>query len=213
MCALTCNAEKPISRTAKWLFLHPNILSFSSSSSSSSKLSSPPLPPPTRSSRLASPSVPQEEAQGEAEPSPLLLPRHRPRQEHNGGARHRPVAKRGLSGVGLRRDNHHGRCADNGPGADVGARGPGQGMYACAALQDLGFLQAMNLVFTAGTYDGSVLTVLGRNAPLHAVREMPVVGGSGLFRFARGYAVARTHDFDAATGNAVVEYNVYVMHY
>ncbi|XP_020107189.1 dirigent protein 22-like [Ananas comosus] len=91
--------------------------------------------------------------------------------------------------------------------------GRAQGMYACAALQDLGFLQAMNLVFTAGTYDGSVLTVLGRNAPLHAVREMPVVGGSGLFRFARGYAVARTHDFDAATGNAVVEYNVYVMHY
>ncbi|KAJ9559201.1 hypothetical protein OSB04_013815 [Centaurea solstitialis] len=34
---------------------------------------------------------------------------------------------------------------------------------------------------------------------------MPVVGGSGLFRFARGYAQAKTHSFDFKTGNAVVE--------
>ncbi|XP_064969051.1 dirigent protein 22-like [Musa acuminata AAA Group] len=91
--------------------------------------------------------------------------------------------------------------------------GRAQGLYAAAGLQETGFLQAMNLVFVGGKYDGSVLTVLGRNAPFHAVREMPVVGGSGLFRFARGYAVARTHRLDMSTGNAIVEYDVYVMHY
>ncbi|KAE8711304.1 PI206-like protein [Hibiscus syriacus] len=37
--------------------------------------------------------------------------------------------------------------------------------------------------------------------------------GSGLFRFARGYVQAKTHRFDPATGDAVVEYNCYVMHY
>jgi hypothetical protein len=42
---------------------------------------------------------------------------------------------------------------------------------------------------------------------------MPVVGGSGLFRFARGYAQAKTHDLDFKTGDAIVEYNVYVFHY
>ena len=45
------------------------------------------------------------------------------------------------------------------------------------------------------------------------IREMPIVGGSGFFRFARGYAQARTHVYNAKTGDAVVEYNVYVLHY
>lgn len=53
----------------------------------------------------------------------------------------------------------------------------------------------------------------GRNMVLSAVREMPIVGGSGAFRFARGYAQAKTHTLDAKTGDAVVEFNVYVFHY
>ncbi|XP_010930785.2 dirigent protein 22 [Elaeis guineensis] len=93
------------------------------------------------------------------------------------------------------------------------AVGRAQGMYASAAQQELGLLMAMNLVFTEGKYNGSVLTVLGRNPPFQQVREMPVVGGSGLFRFARGFAQAHTHWFDLKSGDAVVEYNVYVMHY
>ncbi|KAL2326898.1 hypothetical protein Fmac_020325 [Flemingia macrophylla] len=64
---------------------------------------------------------------------------------------------------------------------------------------------------TAGKFNGSSLAVLGRNAVEDAVREMPVVGGSGVFRFATGYAQAKTHAFGAL--EAVVEYNVYVFHY
>ncbi|PKU70533.1 dirigent protein 22-like [Dendrobium catenatum] len=91
--------------------------------------------------------------------------------------------------------------------------GRAQGMYTGAAQEELGFLMAMNLAFTAGKYNGSVLSVLGRNPPLHPVREMPIVGGSGLFRFARGYALARTIWFNFTTGDAIVEYDVHVMHY
>ncbi|EOY09569.1 Translation protein SH3-like family protein, putative [Theobroma cacao] len=40
------------------------------------------------------------------------------------------------------------------------------------------------------------------------VRETPIVGGSGLFRFARGYAEARTHSREAKTRSCV-----YVFHY
>ncbi|XP_042505732.1 dirigent protein 22-like [Macadamia integrifolia] len=91
--------------------------------------------------------------------------------------------------------------------------GRAQGIYASASQSDLGFLMTLNYVFTEGKYNGSTLSILGRNPVLSEVREMPVVGGSGLFRFARGYAHAKTHWFDFKTGDAVVEYNVYVIHY
>lgn len=88
--------------------------------------------------------------------------------------------------------------------------GRAQGLYASSDLTEIAFLQIMNLVFTEGNYNGSALTVVGRNPPLHDVREMPVVGGTGLFRFARGYAQAHTHTL-STNGDGIVEYNVYVM--
>ncbi|KAG5539149.1 hypothetical protein RHGRI_019639 [Rhododendron griersonianum] len=63
-----------------------------------------------------------------------------------------------------------------------------------------------------GPYNGSSISVLGRNPVLNDVREFPVVGGSGLFRLARGYALAHTIMLDFKTGDATVEYNVYVKH-
>ncbi|XP_074589763.1 dirigent protein 11-like [Curcuma longa] len=97
-----------------------------------------------------------------------------------------------------------------GPQPTSRAVGRAQGLYASSDLTEIAFLQIMNLVFTDGDYNGSALTVMGRNPPLHDVREMPVVGGTGPFRFARGYAQAHTHTL-SANGDAIVEYNVYVM--
>lgn len=91
--------------------------------------------------------------------------------------------------------------------------GRAQGIYASASQEEAGFLMVLNFAFTGGKYNGSNLSVLGRNKVFTAVREMPIVGGSGSFRFARGYAQASTHTFDPKTGDAVVEYNVYVFHY
>ena len=90
--------------------------------------------------------------------------------------------------------------------------GRAQGLYMGSDQARLGFLQAMNLVFTSGAHNGSTLALLGRNCPLDAVRELPVVGGTGAFRFVRGYALLRTRWLDARTGDATVEYDVYVMH-
>ena len=99
-------------------------------------------------------------------------------------------------------------------GPELGSQpvGRAQGLYMGSDQARMGFLQAMNLVFTSGAYNGSTLALLGRNCPLDAVRELPVVGGTGAFRFARGYALLRTHWLDARTGDATVEYDVYVMH-
>nr|CAN76752.1 hypothetical protein VITISV_009422 [Vitis vinifera] len=91
--------------------------------------------------------------------------------------------------------------------------GRAQGIYASASQEEIGFLMVLNFAFMEGKYNGSTLSVLGRNTIFSKVREMPIVGGSGLFRFARGYAQARTHTFNVKTGDVVVEYNVYVFHY
>ncbi|KAK7285439.1 hypothetical protein RJT34_20212 [Clitoria ternatea] len=100
-------------------------------------------------------------------------------------------------------------------GPELGSKlvGKAQGIYGSAAQDEMGLLMVMNLAFTEGKYNGSTLSLLGRNMVFSAVREMPIVGGSGAFRFARGYALAKTHTYNLKTGNAVVEYNVYVFHY
>ncbi|KAF8711152.1 hypothetical protein HU200_029160 [Digitaria exilis] len=99
-----------------------------------------------------------------------------------------------------------------GPEQDSGPVGRAQGLYMASDQNTIGFLQAMNLVFTSGDFNGSTLALLGRNCPLDDVRELPIVGGTGAFRFARGYALLHTHWLDFQTGDATVEYNVYVMH-
>ncbi|KAJ3685298.1 hypothetical protein LUZ61_014462 [Rhynchospora tenuis] len=100
-------------------------------------------------------------------------------------------------------------------GPDVNSKlvGRAQGIIAGAGLYKLEYLVAWNLVFNDGKYNGSTIAILGRSEVFTPVREMPIVGGSGLFRFARGYVLARTYSHDLVTRDAVVEYNVFVNHY
>jgi Dirigent-like protein len=89
--------------------------------------------------------------------------------------------------------------------------GRAQGLYAMAGIEKLEIIMAMNFVFTDGKYNGSTIAILGHNAVNDPVREMPIVGGSGLFRFARGYVQAKTYSLMKT--EAVVEYNIFVNHY
>ncbi|ERN00646.1 dirigent protein 21 [Amborella trichopoda] len=91
--------------------------------------------------------------------------------------------------------------------------GRAQGIYASAAQEEVGLLMTLNYVFVEGKYEGSTLSILGRNAVFSGVTEMAIVGGSGTFRLAHGYALAKTHTLDLKTGDAVVEYTVLVLHY
>ncbi|KAL1540947.1 Dirigent protein 19 [Salvia divinorum] len=120
----------------------------------------------------------------------------------------KPVTKTGFGQVNM---------IDNlltlGPELSSKTVGKAQGFYGFASQEELGLLMAMNFFFTTGKYNGSSITILGRNAVFDHVREMPVIGGSGLFRWARGYVQARTHDLDLKSGVASVEYTIYVMHY
>ncbi|MBA0742838.1 hypothetical protein Gogos_015853, partial [Gossypium gossypioides] len=85
---------------------------------------------------------------------------------------------------------------------DIGSKlvGKAQGIYALASQTEASLLMAFNFAFVEGKYNGSNLSVLGRNPVFSAVREMPVIGGSGVFRFARGYTEAKTRTFDLKTG-------------
>ncbi|KAF8095814.1 hypothetical protein N665_0322s0032 [Sinapis alba] len=90
--------------------------------------------------------------------------------------------------------------------------GRAQGMYAAADDKNLCLFVAFNLVFTKGKFAGSTASLYGRNPVMSKVREMPIIAGTGAFRFGRGYAQAKTFTFNATNGNAVVEYNVYIWH-
>nr|VDD52884.1 unnamed protein product [Brassica oleracea] len=90
--------------------------------------------------------------------------------------------------------------------------GYAQGMTASASQTELGLLMILHFVFTEREYNGSTISILGRNLVFENVREMPVVGGSGLFRFARGYAEGKTYSLDVKSGNATLEYNVFILH-
>ncbi|CAI0453883.1 unnamed protein product [Linum tenue] len=93
--------------------------------------------------------------------------------------------------------------------------GSAQGLYGVASRTDADFVELFNFVFTTdNAHRGSTITVLGRNsifAP--GIREMPVVGGTGVFGFARGKVHLKTHSYNATTGNAIVKYDIYVFHY
>ncbi|XP_072950220.1 dirigent protein 22-like [Typha angustifolia] len=90
--------------------------------------------------------------------------------------------------------------------------GRAEGLYAADSKELPAIIMAMNFVFLGGKYNRSSITILGRNEVLLPIREMPIVGGSGLFRMARGYVQAQTYSLNPSTGDAVVEYNIYVIH-
>ncbi|XP_017438130.1 dirigent protein 22 [Vigna angularis] len=69
-------------------------------------------------------------------------------------------------------------------------------------------LVVLNFVFTEGNYNGSTITVLGRNRITQNIREIPVIGGTGVFRFATGYAETNTIFLDPKM-RSTIEYNIF----
>ncbi|CAA6664411.1 unnamed protein product [Spirodela intermedia] len=75
--------------------------------------------------------------------------------------------------------------------------GNAQGFYALTGLTDLSLVLAVDFGFTTGKYNGSSFSVMSRNP--------------GQFRMARGVAFLTTRVLRGI--NAIVEYNVTLLHY
>ncbi|XP_010260988.1 PREDICTED: dirigent protein 22-like [Nelumbo nucifera] len=89
--------------------------------------------------------------------------------------------------------------------------GRAQGLYAMSSQQnEFSLLMTLTYAFVSGPYNGSSFSVVGRNPVMNEVREMPIVGGTGIFRLARGYCLAKTHSM--AGFDAVIGYNATLIH-
>ncbi|XP_027352531.1 dirigent protein 1-like [Abrus precatorius] len=101
-----------------------------------------------------------------------------------------------------------------GPEPDSKLVGKAQGIYTSISQGEMGLMMVMTMAFTEGEFNGSSISVLARNMIMsEPVREMAIVGGTGAFRFARGYAQAKFHSVDFSKGDAIVEYDVFLLHY
>lgn len=100
-----------------------------------------------------------------------------------------------------------------GPEHDSEVVGRGQGTVGFADLHDTAIQMGMNIVFMEGKYKGSTISILGRNPIFNKDRELAIVGGTGVFRMARGIAISNTHSFDVETNYGVLKYDLYITHY
>jgi hypothetical protein len=84
--------------------------------------------------------------------------------------------------------------------------GRAQGLVGVAGMDD-SLLTTLNLVFTEGKYNGSTLAIFGRVVVGESI-ERTVIGGTGMFRMARGYQLGKSV-FISDT-KLVYEFDVYI---
>ncbi|KAL2469304.1 Dirigent protein [Forsythia ovata] len=77
-----------------------------------------------------------------------------------------------------------------GPEPDSQKLGRAQGTIGFADLNETSLQMVVNLAFTEGKYANSTISILGRNPIFQDYRELPIVGGTGVFRLARGTVIS-----------------------
>lgn len=101
-----------------------------------------------------------------------------------------------------------------GPNESSKVIGNAHGLYLSSSQsKNLSLVLYADFGFTTGKFKGSSISVFSRNPVSEPIRELAVVGGRGKFRLARGFVHVKSHFFDFKNGDAILEYNVTVLHY
>uniref|UniRef100_A0A0D9W0H2 Dirigent protein n=1 Tax=Leersia perrieri TaxID=77586 RepID=A0A0D9W0H2_9ORYZ len=101
-----------------------------------------------------------------------------------------------------------------GPDRQSKVVGNAQGLYVSSGKREFSLVLGIDFELTDGPFNGSSFVVFSRNPVLQGNgRELSIVGGRGAFRMARGYALLKTHYLDTGNGDAIIEYNVTLLHY
>lgn len=99
-----------------------------------------------------------------------------------------------------------------GPDPNSERVGRAQGLIANTDIEESGISVNINFVFTGGEYKGSTLCIVGKKSLLYTDQELPVVGGTGIFRWARGFSISNIYSHDDATGNSILLYDMHVVY-
>ncbi|XP_057854432.2 dirigent protein 2 [Cryptomeria japonica] len=84
--------------------------------------------------------------------------------------------------------------------------GRGQGMYVTSSLDVSNFLLVFTAVLTSSEYAKSTINFQGADRFVQSKRDVSVVGGTGMFKFAQGYATIESAGL--ASANVVLKFTV-----
>ncbi|GER50859.1 disease resistance-responsive (dirigent-likeprotein) family protein [Striga asiatica] len=95
------------------------------------------------------------------------------------------------------------------PGSEYLGRYQGTNVY--SDFREPAANMNMAMTFEGGIYEGSTISIFGRQPVNEEVRVLSVVGGTGIFRLAKGVVLARTVSLDSITKVGHYVYVIYVL--
>ncbi|KAL0434006.1 UNVERIFIED_CONTAM: Dirigent protein 21 [Sesamum latifolium] len=91
--------------------------------------------------------------------------------------------------------------------------GYAQGITTSTSVEELILFEPFTFVFTNKAYNESTLAVLGSTPMLQKYRELPIVGGTGVLRLARGLISYQAYAYNSTSGDGTIEVDMVVLHY
>ncbi|CAK9157987.1 unnamed protein product [Ilex paraguariensis] len=89
----------------------------------------------------------------------------------------------------------------------------GHGVHVTSALDGSITYVSISIVFITKESNGSTIQIQGATNQYVKVRELAVVGGTGQFRYARGFATFETAYLDMESAYAVIQCNITMFHF